>query len=74
MADPVPHPFPMQLRGQVKSELDGAGITEENARFTMRRLIANAYAAGFQDGWTTGSDDAWSDARAAERARAVPAE
>jgi hypothetical protein len=64
MADPVPHAFPMQLRDQVKHELRGAGITEENARFAVRRLIANAYAAGFQDGWITGADDAWGDAQA----------
>lgn len=63
MNTPTPHPFPVRLRDQVNMDMRSAGITDENARFVVRRMIADAYAEGFSDGRYMGSWDASSDRR-----------
>lgn len=64
MARETPHPFPVSLRDDVNHQLVQAAIVDENARFIVRRMIADAYAVGFADGHRMGQDDAWSDQRA----------
>jgi hypothetical protein len=64
----APHPFPTRLSVQVNSDLREAGITDSNARFIVRRLIADAYAEGFDDGQANASWDAVADRQAKEDA------
>jgi hypothetical protein len=60
-ARPTPHPFPMRLRDQVNIDLRSAGITSSDARYVVRRMVADAYAEGFDDGRTAGTWDAATD-------------
>lgn len=46
----TPHPFPSGLGAQLNHDLREAKILDSNACFIVRRAVANAYAAGFNDG------------------------
>lgn len=70
MTRETPHPFPVRLGDQVNHDLRKAGITDSNARFIVRRLVADSYAEGFNDGWTRAYWDASGDRQDIEDAKA----
>lgn len=49
---PTPMPLPPHLRDDVALQLGDREMLmlDDNARFIVRQMVANAYAAGFADG------------------------
>jgi hypothetical protein len=62
--------LPATVRQQMNWDLRDKFLAalDDNARFIVRRMIAKAYATGYDDGMTAGSNDAHTDA-AIERDR-----
>lgn len=52
MTREVPHAMPVSMRDEVNIKLGNRGMSalDNNARFIVRALVAEAYARGFQDG------------------------
>ncbi|WP_349862646.1 hypothetical protein [Leifsonia sp. WHRI 6310E] len=49
----TPHAMPPSIRDDVEMKLGDRELTvlDDSGRFVVRRLIADAYAKGFQDGY-----------------------
>lgn len=47
--NPTPHAFPTQMRDTFTSQMYGIKL-DSNTQFIIRRLIADAYALGYQQG------------------------
>lgn len=49
----TPHPMPVNMRTPVEMKLGDREMSalDDNARFIVRRLVSDAYAQGFQDGY-----------------------
>jgi hypothetical protein len=58
-------PLPAGIRQQLNTDLrDGAlSALDENGRFVVRRMVAQVYGQGFDDGYIAGDDDARYDHR-----------
>lgn len=65
MARDTAHPLPPAHVGEVNHLLGRAELTslDDNARFQVRRLVADVYAAGFADGSFVATETAWADVR-----------
>lgn len=68
MGREIPYPMPVSMRDSVNVSLRGKDLTvlDENGRYTIRRLVAEAYALGHLDGRCEESDNQSTD-RAIER-------
>lgn len=60
MRDRPIQPLPQDVRWQVNAELQDSQMSmlDDNARFMVRRMVAEAYSKGFEHGWTAGQHDA----------------
>lgn len=69
--NPLPA-LPQERRWNLNTELRGDQLSmlDDNARFIVRRLVGDAYTAGFDAGWTAGQNDADTD-RAIARDKAA---
>lgn len=56
-------PLPFGTRQQINSDLrsDEFAALDDNARFVIRRMVGEAYQAGFDTGWLSGQSDAEND-------------
>lgn len=58
-------PLPQDQRWQLNHDLgtDDLAPLDENGRFIVRRMVAEAYGKGFEHGWLAGQNDADTERR-----------
>lgn len=56
-------PVPQDVRWQLNDDLRDKQLSalDDNARFIVRRMVTQAYARGFDNGWMAGQHDAATD-------------
>ncbi|HWU31037.1 MAG TPA: hypothetical protein VN041_18295 [Microbacterium sp.] len=56
-------PLPVDRRSNLNWDLRSSELSalDDNARFIIRRMVAESYQAGYEHGWGAGQDDAHTD-------------
>ncbi|WP_114589396.1 hypothetical protein [Microbacterium arborescens] len=65
MARELRPPIPASIRQQLNTDLRDSALAalDDNGRYVVRRIVAQVYGEGFNDGYIAGGDDAHYDRR-----------